>query len=496
MSEQSTHKRHRSARKPMKIIGWIVSLIQLAMSVLVGVLVIESNMLPLPYAIAVIVILIGLLALTRWMMWHYHPKKKFIAGMIISLILSIICGIGSYYLYGVVHTMKKITDANTETTVYGVYVLQSNSAEKIQDAADYEFGIMTAIDRENTDKVLEMIQKDTDVEPATSEYDDMLTLSSGLLNAETQAIVLNEAFINTISETEGYEDFAEQVKEIATYDVTKEVPKATVTIEDDSAQQGVFTVFMSGIDVAGPISTTSRSDVNILAVVNSNTHQVLLLSTPRDYYVPLSISNGAKDKLTHAGIYGINTSMDTLGMLYGTNVDYYFRINFSGFKNVINALGGVTVDSDVAFTAGGYSYKEGSNTLNADQALAFARERYSFAAGDRQRGKNQMAVIAGVINKMMSPAILSNYSDLMNGLEGSFETSMPYSEVSSLVQAQLNNGGVWNVQRYSVDGTGESNYSYSMPSKSVYVMVPDQSTVDQAKQYIEAVKNGEYLNIQ
>lgn len=492
----SEHTKHISKRKTMKAIGWGVSIVQLAVSVLAGVLIWESGLLPLSYEIAVDGILLLLLVLTRWMMWHYRYKKRFLAGLIIALIISVIGGIGSYYLYGVVHAVKGITDASTETTVYGVYVLQSNQAENIEDAADYEFGIMETIDRENTDKVLEMMQTDLGAEPQTKEYSDMLTLSDGLLNSEVQAIVLNEAFMNSITDMEGYEEFSDQVKEIATYDVTVEVPKATVTIGDDAEQKGVFTVFISGIDVAGPISTTSRSDVNILAVVNSNTHQVLLLSTPRDYYVPLSISNGVKDKLTHAGIYGISTSMDTLGMLYDTNVDYYFRINFSGFKDVITALGGVTVESDQAFTSGGYTFTEGSNNLNADQALTFARERHAFAAGDRQRGKNQMAVITGVINKMMSPAILSNYSGLMNGLEGSFETSMPYSEVSNLVQNQLNVGGVWNVQRYSVDGTGESNYSYSMPSQSVYVMVPDMSTVEQAKEYIEAVKNGEYITIQ
>lgn len=491
------HKRHKSARKPMKTIGWIISVIQLAVSILAGVLTWKSNMLPIPYEIAAIVILILLLILTRWMMWHYHPKKKFIAGLIISLIINILCGIGSYYLYGVVHTIKKITDASTETTVYGVYVLKDNSAEKIQDASEYSFGIMSAIDRDNTDKVLKKIQKDTDVQPTTSEYDDMLTLAKGLQDSQVQAIVLNEAFLNTITETEGYEDFADQTKEIASYDITVEVPKATVTIEDDSAQNGVFTVFMSGIDVAGPISTTSRSDVNILAVVNPNTYQVLLLSTPRDYYVPLSISNGVKDKLTHAGIYGINTSMDTLGMLYGTNVDYYFRINFSGFKDVIKALGGIEVESDYTFTAyDGHSFSEGLNHVDAEQALAFARERHAFGSGDRQRGKNQMAVIIGIINKLMSPAILSNYSELMNGLEGSFETSIPYSEISRLVQKQMSNGGDWNIQRYSVDGAGESNYTYSMPSQSVYVMVPDQSTIDQAKAYIDMVKNGEPIVLQ
>ena len=257
-----------------------------------------------------------------------------------------------------------------------------------------------------------------------------------------------------------------------------------------------FTVFISGIDVAGPISTTSRSDVNILATINPMTHQILLVSTPRDYYVATSVSNGAKDKLTHAGIYGINCSMDTLSALYDTDVDYYFRINFTGFKDVISALGSVTVHSDYAFKAGGYSYVEGENTLNADQALAFARERHAFAEGDRQRGKDQMYVIQGVMNKLSTPAVLNNYSELLKALEGSFQTSVPYERLSAMVNDQLSTGTGWSIQQYSVNGSGKSDYTYSMPRTKLYVMEPDITTVEQAKTYIQQIKNNEIVTVQ
>jgi LCP family protein required for cell wall assembly len=267
---------------------------------------------------------------------------------------------------------------------------------------------------------------------------------------------------------------------------------------DDKGQtekEGVFTVFISGIDTPGAVSKTSRSDVNILATVNTKTHQVFLLTTPRDYYVPLSISNGVKDKLTHAGIYGVNVSMDTLSMLYDTKIDYYFRLNFTGFTNIIEALGGVRVHSDYDFEAGGYSFVKGDNYLNADEALVFARERHAFPQGDVQRGKDQMYVIEGVINKLTSPAVLKNFDQLMSGLSDSFETSMPYDTISSMVSSQLNGGKTWDIQKYHVVGTGDKQTTYSMPNFHAYVMVPDQNSVDQAKEYLNQIENDQVIQV-
>ena len=219
------------------------------------------------------------------------------------------------------------------------------------------------------------------------------------------------------------------------------------------------------------------------------------MSTPRDYFVPLSISNGAPDKLTHAGIYGINVCMDTLGLLYEEDINYYFRLNFAGFINIIDALGGVTVNSDYDFTTGAYHFNQGENYVNGEQALAFARERYTFSEGDRQRGRNQMAVIEAVINKALSPELLKNYTSVLSGMEGSFETNVPYDLIASLVRKQLNEGGSWNIVSYSVNGTGDTQKPYSM-SQNAYVMIPDYSTVDKAKDLMSKVRNGEEISLQ
>ena len=144
----------------------------------------------------------------------------------------------------------------------------------------------------------------------------------------------------------------------------------------------------------------------------------------------------------------------------------------------------------MAFSTDNYSFQQGPNNVNGKQALEFVRERHAFASGDRQRGKNQLAIIKAVINKAMSPELLVSYNSLMSALEGSFETSVPYDTISTLVREQLDKGGDWNVVSYSVDGTGDSQVPYSMSQKA-YVMVPTQSTVDTAKSLIAQVYNGE-----
>ena len=272
----------------------------------------------------------------------------------------------------------------------------------------------------------------------------------------------------------------------------QEQTSSDTSAKDDAVTDEVYTIFVSGIDTRGGMTASSRSDVNIILTLNATTKQILMISTPRDYFVPLSISNGVPDKLTHAGIYGVNVCMDTLDMLYDININYYFRLNFAGFEQIIDALGGVNVNSDYDFDSGnttGYHFNKGENHLNGEQALVFARERYAFKEGDRQRGRNQMAVIQGVVDKATQPAFLKNYLSVLDSLDGAFETNVPYDVMASLVRKQLDEGGSWQVLSYSVDGTGDTQKPYSMSSKA-YVMIPDQNTVDKAKVLMKKVREG------
>ena len=248
-----------------------------------------------------------------------------------------------------------------------------------------------------------------------------------------------------------------------------------------------FVVYISGIDSRSGMTGRSLSDVNIIAVVNPSAKKVLLVNTPRDYYITTSVSGGARDKLTHAGMYGIECSIATLESLYRLQIDYYFKVDFSGFRRIINALGGVDVYSEVAFSAGSYTFTQGVNHLTGAQALAFARERKAFNTGDNQRGKNQMAVIKAVINKLASSDALLNYNELMDSLSSAFLTNMPYDKISSLVQTTLS-GGSWSVESYAVTGYGGFEKSFSWPVYA-YVMWPNYNSVETAKSKMKSYLN-------
>ena len=259
-----------------------------------------------------------------------------------------------------------------------------------------------------------------------------------------------------------------------------------------------FVVYLSGVDNRGELTENARSDVNILAVVNPVTKQAALINTPRDYYVDLA-GTESKDKLTHAGLYGVETSMATLGNLYGVDVGHYIRINFAGFISIIDAIGGVDVYSDQAFTSVGSpgyydptTFAEGWNHLDGKSALAFARERHAFKTGDIQRGINQMKVIDAMANKLKSPALLMSFSKLMDAAADCFVTSFSQEQISALVRMQLGDLASWDIQSYTVTGSGaKSSKCYSAKGQSLYVMKPDENSVNEAKALIAAVLGGE-----
>lgn len=429
-----------------------------------------------------------------------------IAGSLMAMLLLIVLMIGTPYLTKAVNTLSSMTGVSVELADMGVYVKAESPLQELSDLSGKTVGIMDVLDRENTDKSLEELQGELGT-LQTSEFAGLTELADGLLQDQADAIILNKAYLTLLSETEGYTDVTAQMREIHSHQ-TETILETQNTQKNDGwsimdlfggdekeeeQNDRVFTMYLSGIDTRGGVLTKSRSDVNILATVNVDTRQVLLVSTPRDYYVPLPISNGQLDKLTHAGIYGVDVSMGTLEMLYGIDIDYYFRVNFSGFERIIDALGGITVNSEKSFTThdGQFYFSKGENRIGGAAALGFARERQAFSDGDRQRGKNQMEVIRAVIDKAMSPAILTGYTELMESVAGNFETSMPYDLIAELVRDQLENGGSWNIVSTSVTGSDSSGYTYS--AGNAYVMVPDQATVDAAIAKINQVQNGEIL---
>ncbi|HSW77444.1 MAG TPA: LCP family protein [Candidatus Chromulinivoraceae bacterium] len=250
-----------------------------------------------------------------------------------------------------------------------------------------------------------------------------------------------------------------------------------------------FSIYISGIDTYGGIDTVSRSDVNILAVVNPKLHKILLVNTPRDYYVQLHGTTGLRDKLTHSGLYGIDMSVKTMEDLYATPIDYYLRINFTSLVNIIDVLGGVDVDSAYNFKVGSDNFVIGSNHLDGKKALEFTRDRYSFEEGDRTRGENQQRVIEAIISKMSGSSLLLHYPDILGSLQNSFQTNMSSSDMARLIRYQLDSMAKWQVRSTSVNGSDSHNYTYSMPTTMLYVMEPDMTSVVAARTEIQQYKS-------
>lgn len=482
----------------------IVVLLAIAMVLFMAIL-IKIKLLPLKFLLLAggvfLLYAVCVFLLTR----NSERVGAMICGCMMTMLLLIALMLGTPYLTRAVDTLGNITGVDVEIADMGVYVEADSTMTQLADLTGGSLGILETLDRENTEKSLADVENQIGTLQVQN-YTGVKELVDGLLHNEVDAILINSAYLDLLTDMEGYTDTVSQLRKIYEYQaqtaidiVDKKDPANDWDVQGLFGQgekentDRVFTMYISGIDSRSGLIAKSNSDVNILATVNVDTRQVLLVSTPRDFYVPLPISNGIPDKLTHAGIYGIDVSVGTLEMLYDTEIDYYFRVNFSGFERIIDALGGVTVHSDYAFSADGYSYSKGENFLNGAEALRFARERKSFSTGDRQRGKNQMEVIKAVIEKAMSPAILTGYMDIMEIVSGSFETSMPYDLIAELVRDQLDKGGSWNVVSCSVDGSDGNKIPYSM-STSAYVMIPDQSTVDAAIAKIQQVKNGEILN--
>ena len=436
----------------------------------------------------------ALLVLSGLHGWVQLPRREKTGGKIacgiVALILAAAMLYGASALGSVQHAITDVADKSVETDITCVIVNADDPAQTLDDVKGYLFGILEDRDTENTQSLLQQLQEKLGAAEHTA-YASPALLTDALYDDQVGAILLNKGYIPLLEEQEGYADFSDRTRILYEYTTSKAVePTPADTNTPVDVTKDPFVVYCSGIDArSSNINITSRSDVNILAVVNPTTRQILLVNTPRDYYLPLA-HNGQLDKLTHAGIYGTGESMQTLDNLYGTHTSFYMRVNFAGLTKIVDALGGVDVYSTKTFSMGGYSFTEGVNHLNGEAALCFSRERYAFADGDNQRGKNQMAVIQAIISKASSPAVLKNYQTLLSSLSDAFITSLSYDDIASLVQMQLQDMSGWHVTSYAVSGSGDTSYCYAL-GDAAWVMRPNMDTVNTAKELIRQVMDGE-----
>lgn len=444
-----------------------------------------------------------------------EAKKTAFKRRLIASGLALLMLIGCIVISNVANDVRKTFEAaqadqqqsDDESTgvTRTVYIRSFDTAETLADAAAYSFGIIEGYDDECTRQAVAAIEAEIGSAINTQNYLSVFEMANALMSGKLDAMILNSGYISILEADSRYEMFSDNTRVLAEVQIegsSEELDGSGLLLnaEADIAENGKlkpFVLYISGSDSReGTLDGNTRSDVNILAVVHPETRQVLLLNTPRDYYVPTPRAEGAYDKLTHCGVFGIGCSVQALEALYGHDIQYYVQINFDGFTKLIDAIGGINIHSDVAFTTRKNvgKIKVGENHLNGEEALAFARTRMGLDGGDHDRGNNQLKVIKAIIDKATSgTTIITNYANIMESIDGMFVMNVPTSLIGEIVKRQLSDMSGWNIVSYSVKGEGDNLECYSAPGELLYVMRPNEAHVSKASALIEKVFAGEIL---
>ena len=430
-----------------------------------------------------IIITIGLLVVLAISIFLQKTKKSPLVTTAVLVIFSLVSLVGIFGFKQMIDITNRMNQTASFSEVEMSIVVPKDS--DIKDVSQLtSVQAPTKVDKNNIDTLMSALKKDKKVDLNVEDVASYQEAYDNLKSGKSKAMVLSGSYASLLESVDS--NYASNLKTIYTYKIKKKNNNSAKQVDSK-----VFNIYISGIDTYGSISTVSRSDVNIIMTVNMNTHKILLTTTPRDAYVKIPDGGADQyDKLTHAGIYGVETSEKTLENLYGINIDYYARINFTSFLKLIDQLGGVTVHNDQAFTSlhGKFDFPVGDIQMNSEQALGFVRERYSLDGGDNDRGKNQEKVISAIVNKLASLDSVSNFTSIVNNLQDSVQTNMSLDTINALANTQLDSGSKFTVTSQAVTGTGSTGQltSYAMPNSSLYMMKLDDSSVESASQ---AIKN-------
>ena len=458
----------------------IISYLLVICSVLATSFLIYFEVLPILY-LSLFIIFGGLIIFLLFKILNNKKLKKWIRIFfsIPSILIIIVSIMACLYSYGTIDFFNNIFDTGIRQDTYAVYVLKDSSYENIKDLNDKIIGVANSSEESTKNAIDKLSNK---IEFNMTEFDNVSDSLDNLVDNNIDGILVQETGFDILKdENENYN----KVKKIYSFNITSKVKtlKSDVDVSKDN-----FVFYISGIDTNGKVATKARSDVNLLVAVNPKDKKILMINTPRDYYVMLH-SKKAKDKLTHAGVYGIEESVGTLEDLYDVKINYYARVNFTTFINIVEKLDGITVDVPVSFceqTSSRTSDKQiclnkGKQKLNGEQALALSRTRHTLEGGDRARGNNQMLVLEAIMNKAMSPSIIVKYNTLLNSVSDSVITNIDQKTITKLIKKQIKDNTSWDIDTYSVDGNDSSNVTYSTGRSKAYVMVPKEETVMEAK---------------
>ncbi len=487
VNNKNSGKKARKNQNKLRVFFIIIAILFLVVLARLYTSIMKTNMLPSFFviAISIVMVLFAILLVIGITKKHKTLKLNILCFFIIVIVSSVSL-VANHYIDITMNFLSKMFAEIAEVENYYVIVNKNSTYNRIEDIADKDiYTFLLEDDVKN--KIQNKVHGEIKIE------EDIIKLGNDLLENNIDAILLSSSQYDLLSEE--IENFKENTRRILTE--THKIESQT-TIEDANTKynikNGSFNIYISGIDVFGSINKVARSDANMLVTVNLDTHEILLTSIPRDYYVTLH-SKKAKDKLTHSGIYGITETVTTVEDFLGIDINYYVRVNFSTVIKLVDTLGGIDVYSDFAFTVNDpWEYKQvhrfvkGNNHLSGEAALAFSRERNAFSDGDNQRIKNQQKVIEAVITKVMnSKTILTKYSSILDAMSGSFNTNIDSNEISNLVKKQLEDMPNWTIKTISLDGKAATRTTYSMGSQPLYVTIPDNKSVDDAKEEIKKV---------
>jgi len=487
----------------------IFSCVLFLATIILGIYVVRLNVLELKFIGAILcVFLLVDVILTLIYLKHYKISKK-IPFIIIGVLMLLGEVFGTYNISKTIDFVEKISGTNIRKEAFNIYVLNSSKYETLEDLKNSTLGIYDS-KSDYLNDALDNLRKKVENFKSEKRYDDITdTLNAGI-NKKVDAL-----FVSSTMEEIMNEEYPELKSQFRILDTITLSYKEMIKKNQVDVTKDAFIVYISGNDTYGSIGTVSRSDVNIIAVINPKTNKILLVNTPRDYYVMLH-SKKAMDKLTHAGIYGTDESAKTLGLLYDTEVNYYVRINFTSFIQIIDALGGieVTVDKpDYRYNGSidcgsGYVCEQNSNrkwdsntvylkvgkqTLNGEQALAYARNRHQYASGDLARGVHQQQIIKAIIEKAMSSNILTKYNTILKTLSKGIITNIEQKTITKLVNNQLDKNIKWEIETYSVTGKSSYEVTYSLGKAKAYVLIPDEESINEAKNRIHEIMENSYL---
>jgi len=441
---------------------------------------IPSNYLNAAYIVVIIVgLILGLLLILKTKKTIFKVFKSLV--VLVSIILIFVYGFAIYSLNNTLDVLENAFLMQAEVTNYYVVVLKNSNFEEISDLENKNLLYLN-----NTDsKVIDSFKLNLNF----LEEENIDELKNKLFNEEVEAIIVSDIILNKYEDDDS--EFNEKIRVLETISITKEIEDITKRV---SIKNTPFNVLISGIDTYGDININSRNDVNMIATINPNTNQILLTSIPRDYYVKLHGLEGYNDKLTHASYYGINTVVKTIEDLMDISINYYVKVNFTTVVDLVDKIGGIEVYSDRYLYLKGCNIKYGMNTLDGKCALAFSRERMSYEDGDKHRGRNQQAVIEAIFKKIASgTTIISEYNDIISSLNGKFTTNMDLKEVSGFIKHELSDLGKYKFLSNQVDGYGSLGKTYSYPYQDLWIMIPYENTIEEAKTLINKVLNNEIL---